>query len=168
MKARVQFNGPKKVGPLQAQTAQPKTINRSKPHPVAPPPYTPQSTPKVLQRKSIGSPLNQVASPKQGPPAPPVYRPQPLPKVLQGKMATQPARAGQPKPVQAKIAGTRTAMQMKPNASASFNPATSASARTSLAAQNRVVQKKMNGPGAQQPLRQVQQNRGPVRPQVIQ
>lgn len=59
-------------------------------------------------------------------------------------------------------------MQMKPNASASFNPTTSAAARTSPAAQNRVVQKKMNGPGAQPPLRQVQQNRGPVRPQVIQ
>src|SRR5690349_12540126 len=72
--------------------------------PVAPAPYRPQSTPIVLQRKTIGPMLKppqtdrprsmppalqqqktSALQPKTPPAAPPVYRPLPVPKVLQRK-----------------------------------------------------------------------------------
>lgn len=49
-------------------------------HPVAPPVYRPQATPKIVQPKMANGAMN-----RKPPVAPPVYRPQPTPKVLQKK-----------------------------------------------------------------------------------
>jgi hypothetical protein len=73
----------------------------SKPGPVAPPVYRPQSMPHVLQKKSASLPAAQAATGAQGrtPAAPAVYRPE-------QKRIVQPKAAGA---VQAKAAGATTA-----------------------------------------------------------
>ncbi|HEX7333639.1 MAG TPA: hypothetical protein VF290_19205 [Pyrinomonadaceae bacterium] len=81
----VQAGQQKKITPGVAQRKVGPTVQAR--HPVAPAVYRPQPTPKVLQRKTVGSqqaPHTQSAKPVA---PPPVYRPQAVPKCLQTKMA---------------------------------------------------------------------------------
>ena len=87
--------------PQPKQLMQPKVaVAKQHPSPVrsqpkAPPVYSPQQMPRVLQRKTaVGQETRGPQSERQ-PVAPPVYRPQAVPKVLQAKSKVSSAPANQ-------------------------------------------------------------------------
>jgi hypothetical protein len=83
---------PKALQPKMAGPSQPARAPQLKPHPIAPPVYRPQPTPKVLQKKTtaIQPKINTPKIIQRQPVAAPVYRPQPVPKASQKKAAGNP------------------------------------------------------------------------------
>ena len=118
--------------------------------PVAPPPYRPQQTPRVLQKKNALAPVAPAAQTLTRPAAPPIYRPHPVPRVLQKKsLIGQTPPSGLPKQAQLR-AGASKVFQPKVSRVLSRPPA--APPVFNRQPVPRVLQtKKIGGPQVNQP-----------------